>query len=88
VVAALDFAEPRTKHVVGLLAHVDVLPDSNRNVLLLTNGHRADVHLAARNLRNVQVRPFGQESAYDLLWADTLIIEGPALERAAEVAHA
>jgi len=36
----------------------------------------------------VQVRPFGQESAYDVLWADTLVIEASALERAAEVAHA
>jgi len=34
------------------------------------------------------VRVFGQESAYDLLWADTVIIEAPALERAGEVAHA
>jgi hypothetical protein len=34
------------------------------------------------------VRPFGEESTYDLLWADTLLIERPALERAAEVAHA
>jgi len=88
VVSALDFAEPRTRNVVALLAHVDVLPDTSTNVLLLTNGHRADVHLAARNLTNVQVRAFGQESAYELLWADLLIIEGPALERAAEVAHA
>jgi len=82
------FPEPKTRQVVALLAQVDVRPDSTTNVLLLTDGHRADVHLAARNLRNVQVRPFGGESAYDLLWADTLIIEQPALERAAEVAHA
>jgi large subunit ribosomal protein L4 len=87
VVGALDF-EPKTRNVVALLAHVDVLPDSSTNVLLLTDGNRPGVHLAARNLTNVQVRSFGQESAYDLLWADTLIIERPALERAAEVAHA
>jgi ribosomal protein L4 len=87
VVDGLSF-EPKTRNVVGRLAHVDVLPDSGVNVLLLTDGHRPDVHLASRNLTNVQVRPFGQESAYDLLWADTLIIERPALERAAEVAHA
>jgi large subunit ribosomal protein L4 len=87
VVEGLSF-EPKTRNVVGLLAHIDVLPDSSRNVLVLTDGHRADVHLAARNLTNVQVRQFGQESAYDLLWADSLIIERPALERAAEVAHA
>ena len=88
VIDAFGLAEPKTRHVVELLARVEVAPDSGTNVLLLTDGHRADVHLAARNLGNVQVRPFGQESAYDLLWADTLIIERPALQRAAEVAHA
>jgi hypothetical protein len=36
----------------------------------------------------VEVRAFGNESVYDLMWADTLIIEAPALERAGEVAHA
>jgi large subunit ribosomal protein L4 len=47
------------------------------NVLLLTDGHKPNVYLSARNLPGVQVRPFGEESAYDLLWADTLIIEAP-----------
>ncbi|NJD10868.1 MAG: 50S ribosomal protein L4 [Gemmatimonadetes bacterium] len=88
VIDGFQLAEAKTRLVAGLLAHVDVRPDSGTNVLLLTNGYRPDVHLAARNLTNVQVRAFGQESAYDLLWADTLIIDRPALERAAEVAHA
>jgi len=88
VIDGFALSAPKTREVVSLLAHIDVLPDSGRNVLLLTADHRPDVHLAARNLTNVQVRPFGEESAYDLLWADTLIIERPALERAAEVAHA
>ena len=58
------------------------------NVLILTDGHKETVYLSARNVPRVEVRAFGQESAYDLLWADTVIIEAPALERAAEVAHA
>ena len=57
-------------------------------VLLLTDGHKPLVYLSARNIPGVEVRPFGQESVYDVLWADTVIIEAPALERAAEVAHA
>jgi hypothetical protein len=32
--------------------------------------------------------PFGEESAYDVLWSDTVLIESAALERAGEVAHA
>jgi large subunit ribosomal protein L23 len=52
-------------------------PQRQGNVLLLTDGYKPLVHLSARNLPGVQVRPFGEESTYDLLWADTLIIEGP-----------
>ena len=54
----------------------------------MTDGHRPNVYLSARNLEGVQVRPFGQESTYDVLWSDLVVIEEPALERAAEVAHA
>jgi large subunit ribosomal protein L4 len=88
VIDALQFDAPRTKQVVALLAAVGVAPKMGVNVLVLTDGHKPLVHRSARNIPGVQVRPFGQESAYDLLWADTLIIEAPALERAQEVAHA
>ena len=88
LVEDLVWEAPRTKQIVALMAHAGVTPDSSVNVLILTNGHKPIVHVSARNLTNVQVRPFGQESAYDLLWADTLIMETSALERAAEVAHA
>jgi large subunit ribosomal protein L4 len=84
----LQLDVPKTKRIVALLATVGVAPEAGVNVLLLTDGHKPVVHRSARNIPGVQVRPFGQESAYDLLWADTLIIEAPALERAQEVAHA
>jgi large subunit ribosomal protein L4 len=84
LVEPLALEAPRTKHIVELLAKTGV----GGNVLLLTDGHKPLVYLSARNLQAVQVRPFGGESAYDVLWADSLIIERPALERAAEVAHA
>jgi large subunit ribosomal protein L4 len=88
LVDPLQFEVPRTKQVVALLAAVGVAPRVGVNVLILTDGHKPLVHRSARNIQGVLVRPFGQESAYDLLWADTLIIEAPALERAQEVAHA
>ena len=34
-----------------------------------------------RNLPNVHVMPFGDESAYDVLWAGTVVIEKDAMER-------
>ena len=84
VVDALEFDAPRTKSIVALLEQTGVLG----NILILTDGAKTNVHRSARNLPGVMVRPFGEESAYDLLWADMLLIEAPALERAAEVAHA
>ncbi|SRR5690606_3588515 len=84
LVQSLDFGEPKTKRVVRLLENAG----AQGNVLVLTDGYKPLVYLSARNIPQVQVLPFGQESAYDVLWADTLIIEESALERAAEVAHA
>jgi large subunit ribosomal protein L4 len=85
---SIQLDAPKTKAVVALLAAAGVAPNAGLNVLVLTDGHKPVVHRSARNIPGVLIRPFGQESAYDLLWADTLIIETPALERAQEVAHA
>jgi large subunit ribosomal protein L4 len=84
LVAGLSIDAPKTRWVVDILAKAG----AQGNVLLLTDGHKPLVHRSARNLPGVQVRPFGEESTYDVLWADTLIIEESALERAGEVAHA
>jgi large subunit ribosomal protein L4 len=84
LVERLELEAPRTKAVVALLERTGAAG----NVLILTDGHSPVVHLSARNLEGVEVRPFGEESAYDILWADTVLIEAGALERAAEVAHA
>jgi large subunit ribosomal protein L4 len=84
VIEPLGLDGPKTRRIVDLLEKTGAAG----NVLLLTDGHSPLVHLSARNLPGVQVRPFGGESTYDLLWADTLIIERPALDRAGEVAHA
>jgi large subunit ribosomal protein L4 len=88
VIDAIDIDKPQTKRIVALIGTAGFPSESNANVLLLTDGNKPNVHLSARNLPRVLVRPFGEESTYDLLWADVLIIESGALERAAEVAHA
>jgi large subunit ribosomal protein L4 len=88
VIDALGLNEPKTKRIVALLGVLGAPKNSGINVLILTDGHKPLVHKSARNLEGVQVRPFGEESTYELLWADMLVIEAPALERAAEVAHA
>jgi large subunit ribosomal protein L4 len=88
LIDVLQIDAPKTKVKAALLAAAGVPRNAGLNVLVLTDGHKPVVHRSARNIPGVQIRPFGQESAYDLLWADTLIIEAPALERAQEVAHA
>ena len=88
IIDPLQFDAPKTSRVANLLAALGMPQNAGVNVLVLTDGHKPLVHRSARNIPGVQVRAFGNESAYDLLWADTLIIEAPALERAEEVAHA
>jgi large subunit ribosomal protein L4 len=84
IVEAIDLDAPKTRRIVALLEATN----ATGNVLILTAGHRPLVYLSARNLEGVQVRSFGDESTYDLLWADTLIIEASALEGAEESANA
>jgi large subunit ribosomal protein L4 len=84
IVDSLMIGEPKTKSITALLDSFGV----SGNVLILTDGYSPAVYLSARNLKNVEVRQFGEESAYDLLWSDAVIIEDSALERASEVAHA
>lgn len=84
LIDALELEAPKTKAIVSLLEG----SGATGNVLILTAAHKPTVYLSARNLPGVQVRVFGQESTYDLLWADTVIVEVEALERAGEVAHA
>lgn len=82
VIDSLDSDEPKTKRVVELLGKLGT--DRDANVLLLTDGPKRMVYLSARNLPGVQVRPFGEESTYDVLRADVLVIEASALERIPE----
>ena len=84
LVEALNISGPKTKDVVNVLETTG----AEGNTLILTNGHNENVWISARNLEGVQVRPFGEESTYDVLWADTVIIEAPALEKVKEKANA
>lgn len=84
VIDAFSIDTPKTKSIVSLLETTG----AEGNILVLTDGHKPNVWTSARNLQGVEVRPFGEESTYDVLWADTVIIEAPALERVAEAPDA
>ena len=78
LVDSLEFDTPRTKKLVELVGKLG----AEGKVLLLTDGVKENVYLSSRNLPGVVVRPFGEESAYDILWAKLLVIEKIALESA------
>jgi len=56
--------------------------EAKGKILFLTEGLKENVYLSARNLPDIEVRCFGEESVYDIIWATTVIIERGALENA------
>jgi len=79
LIEPLDFDPPKTRRVAALLASIG---RGSENVLLLTAGHKPDVHLSARNLPGVRVLPWGEASAYDILWSDLLLVESVVFDAA------
>jgi large subunit ribosomal protein L4 len=78
LIDSLEFDAPKTKELRAVLSAIGC----QGKVLVLTEGAKENVYLSARNLETVIVRPFGEESAYDILWATTLVIEKAALDGA------
>jgi large subunit ribosomal protein L4 len=77
VIDPLEMEEPKTKAIVALLDQLDV---GSQNALIMTDGLKRPVYLSARNIPSAEVRPWGEASAYDILWADVVIVEASALE--------
>ena len=77
VVERLAFEAPRTRDAVSLLGKMGVA-DAKR-VLVLTDGNKETVLRSFRNLPNVEVLPFRQASAYDVMKARQVVIEASAL---------
>jgi large subunit ribosomal protein L4 len=76
VIDGVDLEAPKTAQVVGLL---DSLGLAGKKVLVLTHGIKRNVYLSCRNLPGVDVLPFPEASAYHVLWADALVVEGAAI---------
>jgi large subunit ribosomal protein L4 len=78
VIADMPKAEkPKTKELIGFLRGLGAAG----KVLVLTDGKNEQVYLSSRNAPSISVLPFGEESVYDVLWAETVVIERSALER-------
>jgi large subunit ribosomal protein L4 len=76
VVERFAFRAPKTAQLAGLLGSLDL---EGRKVLLLTAGANENVYLSGRNLPTVEVMPYFEASAYDVLWSDAVVVEEGAL---------
>jgi large subunit ribosomal protein L4 len=79
VVDALAYEKPKTKQLAELLGKLEV---TGKKVLVLTAGEPAghNVYLSGRNIPGVHVTRFADASAYEILWAEAVLVELPALE--------
>jgi large subunit ribosomal protein L4 len=78
VVDALAYEKPKTRPFAELL---DKLGVAGRKVLVLTADSPTahNVYLAGRNIPDVRIQRFVDATAYDVLWARTVVVEAPAL---------
>jgi large subunit ribosomal protein L4 len=76
VVERFAFRAPKTAQLAGLLGSLEL---DGRKVLVLTAGANENVYLSGRNLPAVEVMPYFEASAYDVLWSDAVVVEEGAL---------
>ena len=76
VVEQFAFRTPKTARLAALLATLGL---ADRKVLVLSAAINEALYLSGRNLPAVDVMPFAQASAYDVLWADAVVVEEGAL---------
>ncbi len=67
---------PKTRELLDFVGGLG----ANGKVLILTHGTNERIYLSARNVSTLKVLRFGDESVYDVLWAETVVIERSALE--------
>jgi large subunit ribosomal protein L4 len=75
VIEDLSIDAPKTSALAGLLARLAL---AGQRTLVLTAGHKPAVYLSGRNIPEVDVLPFADASAYDIIRADALLIEQAA----------
>src|SRR2546425_1084974 len=76
VIESLEFDVPKTSRMAELLGQLEL---AGRKVLVLTQEHRPAVYLSGRNIPGVEVMRYADASAYDVMWADALLVEEGAI---------
>ncbi|MFK7969737.1 MAG: 50S ribosomal protein L4 [Bacteroidia bacterium] len=76
VVENISFDAPKTKQFIGMLNDLSL---ANNKVLLVLGESKQAIYLSGRNLKNANVMEASTLSTYDILNADTLLIEEGAV---------
>jgi len=78
LVDKLEFAEPKTRDMAGILRHLDC---SGESLLIATVGNSVNVYKSARNIEGVTVSPASELNALSVLSARRLLITPEALDQ-------
>jgi large subunit ribosomal protein L4 len=76
VIDRFTYEKPKTAQIAQLVSRVDA---ADKKVLILTDGAKPSVYLSARNIPGVEVRPYSDVTAYDVVWSDVVLVEASAL---------
>ncbi|HEX9727837.1 MAG TPA: 50S ribosomal protein L4 [Gemmatimonadales bacterium] len=77
VIESLTFDGPKTRQLAELIARMGL---AGKKILVLTAEVRQEIYLSGRNLPQVEVMRYQDVAAYNVLWADALIIEEGAID--------
>jgi hypothetical protein len=76
VLEEFAFSAPRTRQLAELLAALKL---TGQHILVLTAETNPNLYLSGRNIPDVRVMRYRDAAAYDVLWADALVVEQAAL---------
>ena len=71
LVDALAYEKPKTKDLAALFKKIG----TGKKVLVLTASDSHNVYLSGRNIPDVHVLRFADATAYEILWAHTVVVE-------------
>ncbi len=79
IVDTLEYQKPKTKDLAALFKKIG----TGKKVLVLTASDSHNVYLSGRNIPDVRVMRFADATAYEILWAQTVVVEIGAFEEGA-----
>ncbi|MBN2287960.1 MAG: 50S ribosomal protein L4 [Candidatus Glassbacteria bacterium] len=78
VVEELAFDQPKTSLMAGMLEKLEL---TGRRVLIMLRDNKPSVWKSARNIPGLEVKPFSECNAYDVLLAEKIIIEKNVIDQ-------